>query len=561
MMLPETSKTFLDQCKQQGMRFDEVVSQLIQAEWNTEQIEMAKKYYGFGGIVPAGSTIIPEVDVVSGNSSGNQGESNPISKKGVGGVKIGLFVLFGLIFLLAATGVPAYFVATEKLNIGSDAFKSAVTSAIFSIPFIPKTPKYILLAAAEAHKKLAKSSFDISVASQSDDFKNLIGGNNLDAQLKGYVDYSDTKNPKFSLTVNITKEFSVQARKNDKMVYFKVDKLPLAAIAFLGVDPDKLNSILDNWVAFDTSPLETEARKNLDLISKPTSPTDEGVVKFLTKLMNEDILPQIKVSNDKVDKYGTYKLEFAPDAKTLDKIGDEMQQEAISQAKKNNPNMLPTDTQTSKEKLSDHLKDLDIKLWIDNSKYYLRKGVITFSVIPGTTSTPAIISALPLPSMTSPVTTSIALVMSDFGNTVQIQVPDKSVSPEEIYKQIMESSSLFKALDPTKQLAQAHNSVRKNDIESILAAINMYYSDNGKYPGGISAVVKKISNIGANICSALVPIYKIGLPVDPSIGGGAIKSCTGSYDTGYTIVKDAVSGKITVSAPEAELGEVISITE
>ena len=53
------------------------------------------------------------------------------------------------------------------------------------------------------------------------------------------------------------------------------------------------------------------------------------------------------------------------------------------------------------------------------------------------------------------------------------------------------------------------------------------------------------------------------LPVAPGSGGTQAPDltdpCTG-YNTGYTIIKDSTSGRITISAPDAQLSESISIT-
>ncbi|MBU4348409.1 hypothetical protein KJ671_02865, partial [Patescibacteria group bacterium] len=59
-----------------------------------------------------------------------------------------------------------------------------------------------------------------------------------------------------------------------------------------------------------------------------------------------------------------------------------------------------------------------------------------------------------------------------------------------------------------------------------------------------------IDLIDLEVC--IVPSYVSSMVFDPVDG-----SVT---DTKYQIVQDAVSKRITISAPEAELGEVISVT-
>lgn len=541
-MLPDTSKIYLDQCKLQGMDFDEVATQLTRTGWSSEQIDLARKYYLPGVDVPAMATVSPASK-----------PAEPEVKKENSPRKTGLWILTGLVFLMAASGVPAYFVATEKLNIGSEAFKKAVTSAIFSLPFIQKTPKYILQRAVTMHENLHKNSFDVSLASKSDNFTKLVGNNGLDAHLQGYVDYTDGKNPKFSIKLEVTREFSVQARKNNKMVYVKVDQLPEFLTAVLGFDIGKLNAVIENWVAFDISPLETEARKNLDNLNETKSPTDQAVNQLLTKLLNDQVLPKIKITTDKLDNLSTYKLEFAPDNQTVDKISEELQKEAKTNI-----------SGTSKEKMSDYLKNLDLNVWIDAGKYYLRKATVTLTINPGTQNTTSgAISMLPVPiTFDSPVTVSIAVSLSDFGKDIPVEIPANSITPEEMYLQIASESGINQ-LNPPRQQAQSNNTKRRSDLLTILNATGQYQADHeGLYPKGIFSREKEISRKGADVCEDLMPDYISSLPQDPSINSSTFDrgvSCEGNYVTGYNIVKSA-NGKITVSAPRAELGEKISYT-
>lgn len=117
------------------------------------------------------------------------------------------------------------------------------------------------------------------------------------------------------------------------------------------------------------------------------------------------------------------------------------------------------------------------------------------------------------------------------------------------------------AINPAKQFAQANNTQRKSDVNQLLNAINQYAADNkGALPSGITTTAQPISNSGANICTVLVPTYMAALPTDPT-SGTAFTSCT-TYTTGYTVVRSATSSasRVTVTAPSAENGEVISVT-
>lgn len=128
------------------------------------------------------------------------------------------------------------------------------------------------------------------------------------------------------------------------------------------------------------------------------------------------------------------------------------------------------------------------------------------------------------------------------------------------------------AINPARQFAQADNTKRASDTNSLLNAVHQFSADHrGKLPAGIPVGVypadsKQISDTGANICADISPTYISLLPSDPKAAnnGVAISDCTKAYNTEYTIVQDA-NGRITVAAPltdksVTEGGVVISVT-
>lgn len=131
------------------------------------------------------------------------------------------------------------------------------------------------------------------------------------------------------------------------------------------------------------------------------------------------------------------------------------------------------------------------------------------------------------------------------------------------------------AINPARQFSQANDTQRQSDVNAILNAVTQFMADNnGTPPAGIPeapADAALISDTGADICALLVPLYLAALPTDPTDGsitntGGTVvgepvteADCDETYTTAYTIVRDA-TGRITVSAPEAELAADISVT-
>ena len=122
------------------------------------------------------------------------------------------------------------------------------------------------------------------------------------------------------------------------------------------------------------------------------------------------------------------------------------------------------------------------------------------------------------------------------------------------------ASIVLVAVNPSRQFSQANNAHRSSDVNALLNAVGQYIVDNkGTIPAEITTTAQDISDGGANICADIMPTYIPSLPQDPkSNGGTAIISCT-TYNSNYTIKKDT-DGRITVAAPDAELGATISVT-
>lgn len=116
-----------------------------------------------------------------------------------------------------------------------------------------------------------------------------------------------------------------------------------------------------------------------------------------------------------------------------------------------------------------------------------------------------------------------------------------------------------------RKFSEAHNTMRRSDVNKILYAVIQYKADKGSIPAVITTSEQEISKNGADLCKFLVPSYLAGLPVDPlgiegNISSYKIKDCNAPYSTHYTIFKDASTNKITVRAPKAELGEKVENT-
>lgn len=114
------------------------------------------------------------------------------------------------------------------------------------------------------------------------------------------------------------------------------------------------------------------------------------------------------------------------------------------------------------------------------------------------------------------------------------------------------------AINPARQFAQARNTQRWSNVNTVLNAVGQNMTDNkGIFTCASGVIPTTSTQIGStapnyNLEPCIVPTYVSIMPVDPSNGT--------STATGYNIARDATSGRISISAPSAELGQTISVT-
>lgn len=119
------------------------------------------------------------------------------------------------------------------------------------------------------------------------------------------------------------------------------------------------------------------------------------------------------------------------------------------------------------------------------------------------------------------------------------------------------------AVNPGRQLAQARDTERRADVNTVLTAITAYMADpdnKGQLPAGLATLCTAgTHNIGTGVgnldlAAVVSPTYVASMPMDPTGGTAA--------DTGYDVcVAEATASRITVSAPNTELATTtISVT-
>ena len=121
------------------------------------------------------------------------------------------------------------------------------------------------------------------------------------------------------------------------------------------------------------------------------------------------------------------------------------------------------------------------------------------------------------------------------------------------------------ALNPARQFQLARNSERWSNVSAIVGSITSNTTENkGVWTCSVALPTTStaISSSGADLCHCLVPSQMATLPADPLATAPPAADCSGTYDTGFMVIRDAATNRVTVSAPSVEAGAgAIAVTQ
>lgn len=472
-----------------------------------------------------------------------------------------LFVFVGGTFAMIGYG---------KLPLGSTKFRIFASDTLMSLPFMPKSPEYVMRRSIKKSMNIKKFAFDSSIAVDNAGSMMDLGSNNFDISVKGALDIVDAKNPKGYGKLMLARDLDLDLRMKDKKAYIKLNKFPqtiLTMLSTFGLPQSIMDEVLNKWFYFDSTPLDTEARKNQNM---QKDDTDEKLNKVNDALIEAATDGTIKLKNsmasDKLENDSVYKVRTIIDARAINST-----QMVISRELDEKEKPLDKDKIAKMEKsISDTVSDIEVVSFIDKSTYYLRKITISFKIKEQSSSRSGLGSSvdmlagpLALGSLDKEMPVSIVVIYSKIGEPVNVEIPKGSISFDELQRRIMEK---LETASPSGLIANknrlADNTKRKSDINSILNALMIYQIENKNTDSLITYDLQMISKTGADLCSILVPRYIASLPVDPNINTGRrieYTDCESNYLTGYMIQRVA-NDKITVSALYADNSESISVT-
>jgi len=217
----------------------------------------------------------------------------------------GLLVVVLLILVFGTLSVSAL-ISYGKIPIKNKVVRDKISGIFFKIPFLPKTPEYILKKSIETHSKLSGSKFDISLATEAGSLSSIVGTNSLDFSMKGKTDLSDVDNMRTESNIKVS-GFDVDFKVIKKDLYFNIHDISTTIIVLMGYeDSNALDSLMDTWVHYEIPDYDTRAREQLDETKK--SLFDETYEKLMGDVYYEKVVKKMKVTNEVYNGEKVFKL-------------------------------------------------------------------------------------------------------------------------------------------------------------------------------------------------------------------------------------------------------------
>lgn len=379
-----------------------------------------------------------------------------------------LLIPISLILLFLLLSIPPL-IAYEVLP-SSRQVKAVMSKVVFALPFLPKTPDYILASTIQRHKDVNSAKIVLKLSVNRKLLKDTLNVDADELAVVGGFDYSDSKTGKLDTTITIQDKFEVNFRLINKNGYIKVNKIPAEFIELMALDPNALGSLLNMWVVQQFEGLDNNARI---LLSQEKQTQREELYTKLLPVYEEKIKPNIIMTTEEVDGFSVHRLHAELDKQTLTEIENALKS--------------PLDTEPA---TISNINAITIDLWIDKKEFFIRKLEVNpifqnyFQGINPTIIGENLESSASANNtkLSTPENSEVKLTvnLTSLNEPLTVEAPDESLTLDEF------NERLFLAIQ-VNQGSEAYLSSK--DLMSVWnQAVDDYFTTNSTYPTVISAV-------------------------------------------------------------------------
>jgi hypothetical protein len=385
-----------------------------------------------------------------------------------------IIVAIAILFFggLAAT---AYAVTYSELSLGNKNLDLQIARAVQALPFMPKTPQFVLMSAINQHKEVTTFTFDVSIATQSDDIFSSFGMQKIDIEAKGAIDFTDINNPKLETSLNVTKDLNSDIKYLDEMLYIKINQAPGFLLSLAGFSPEMAEPFLNRWIVYDASTINTKARSEIQA-QKEEKYSRSEINRGLEALSSDKVIEAVTMTNDNSLGHPAFKLHLEATPEIID--------EWIAKASETVEENQDTTSNKSKPKYSDTIKEFTVDIWISKSDYYVRRTTLSMTMVNEDTF------GVTLPNGKSELSLVAVFEADNFNNPVEIEIPASATPLEQILLELQQSLITNPELYAQEPEAFMLEGEAESQNGSIFELFNSSTGGTNSSPGEIRLITK-----------------------------------------------------------------------
>jgi hypothetical protein len=404
-----------------------------------------------------------------------------------------LLIMLILAVVFVATPAAVWAIAYEKIELRSaPEFQQKVSYVVMSLPFTPKTAKFILIKSTLAGQDITSSSFDISAAIDSSQADDLFGLNKFDFSVNGAASYADPKNINTYFNLSITKDFNMDFRKKEDDVYFKINKVPSFLLNLIGIRTETISPLINRWVHYDAKSLDTDARKMLD--EKPKADESKEAIESFERVFDKKLLSAITVKEAKEEEVPVYVLTLKFTDDLLDHFFRNVERESSRDV-----NLQLQNKNTLKP--SDNVKNMNLEFSIEKDSYNFRKVSTYFDFVADNKlvdlQTNSNVLGITSPSFFSPgdkVSVAIIATFKDYGKMVIVETPEEAMGFEEFGNKLSEILYEYYGAMYTQTQAANFDSKRMVDVNTLRTSLIIYHVNCQNFPSSLEELTREDCN-------------------------------------------------------------------
>lgn len=400
---------------------------------------------------------------------------------------LGLIASFTTILLIAYGFIP----------VKSAALQGFANKVALAIPFLPRTPQQVLLAAFDAHQDVSTANVEASFAISGGGLEEMLMGigSSFDIVVSGDIDI-DVENPKAEVNVNIPNIVNADTifitEGNLTTSAFRInsfgDTISTMAVALLG--SFDLDVLTNQWVRYEFEEADSAARNIVDETQLSREDQfDESFEKFIDELDAAQVIDKLVLTNEEYEGNKVYDIKLELTKEDLKEIADILAEIAETQE---DVQMDSYDASTFD--YIDSLEGIDtftIDMKVNKKSKYIELISLHWVLDPEASfdSIPGELDVLGVSNFdtSSKVDMVVAIRLKDVGKQVDISIPASAIDVEKwvdeiVMPEVEKGTGFLGGIDPSGQANSAREASAKSALNKYSLYINSAVISGGTLP-------------------------------------------------------------------------------